>query len=230
MSAAELVNTETGEVIEPMSPTEAEDVTGEIRAGLLDIAETYESIMPKIRDALTRQAFDALGYRSAGEYISREFGGALHRLGVEARRGVVKELAEAGMSTRAIAPVVGTDQSTVTRDLQRGDASASPDQNQNVVGLDGKTYQRPKPAPVTTRQETEEHRAQRAAEHSRGLFLTQVAESLRYLSGGAYEASRFITDAYPHEVDHLAPGMRLTRARVDSSIEFLQTIRDEINP
>lgn len=75
------------------------------------------------------------------------------------RRELVTYLAGEGMSTRAIAPVVGTDQSTVVRDVQAPDANASPahveasgDRStphaeptvqvaaRSVIGLDGHTY------------------------------------------------------------------------------------------
>lgn len=39
---------------------------------------------------------------------------------------IVSDLAEQGMSTRAIAPVVGANQATVVRDLGARDANASP--------------------------------------------------------------------------------------------------------
>jgi hypothetical protein len=70
---------------------------------------------------------------------------------------VVLELAAAGMSTRAIAPVVGVDQKTVVRDINRGEAYASPatsaperrpaapEPPSKIIGIDGKSYQRPAP-------------------------------------------------------------------------------------
>lgn len=52
----------------------------------------------------------------------------------------VSELDDEGMSTRAIAPIVGADQPTVTRDLAR-DASASPaTEPRQITGRDGKTH------------------------------------------------------------------------------------------
>jgi hypothetical protein len=52
-------------------------------------------------------------------------------------------LAGMGMSTRAIAPVVGASQKTVDRDLRESDDSPEP---RNVTGLDGKSYTAPAPA------------------------------------------------------------------------------------
>jgi len=126
MTALEIV--ETGEIVEPMAAEEASSITTQIVVKLDAIADNYQAVMPLIRQAITRQAYVVLGYASAGAYVADRFGKALSRLGMDTRRQVVKELTEAGLSTRAIAPVVGVDQTTVVRDLsRRGDASASPE-------------------------------------------------------------------------------------------------------
>ena len=126
---AELVIEATGEVITAMTETEARDITRRINSDLDGIASHYESVMPLIREALTRQAWAALGYNGPSDYIAAEFDGSMRGLPREVRQVVVAELSAAGMSTRAIAPVVGVDQATVTRDRARGDASASPEQS-----------------------------------------------------------------------------------------------------
>lgn len=113
-----LVNTETGEISEPLSHSEAERLTMRISLKLDSLADAYMGVMPLIREAIERQAFAVLGYRSVGEYVSDRFGGALSKLAVEMRREVVRELTDAGMSTRAIAPVVGVSNKTVHQDLQ----------------------------------------------------------------------------------------------------------------
>lgn len=71
-----------------------------------------------IREAIEKRDDLALGYRSPGEYVADRFGGALTRLGVKVRREVVRELTAAGMSTRAIGPVVGVSNKTVSIDLR----------------------------------------------------------------------------------------------------------------
>lgn len=243
---AELVIEATGEVVQQMTASEASNLTDEIRYDLADMAEAYERVMPKIREALTRLAWDALGYRSAGEYVSEEFGGALGRLDQEARRGVVRELAAAGMSTRTIAPVVGVNNATVHRDLHRdlsGVADATPESNAGwkppsellaepsqsgppakVIGIDGKQYSRPEP-----RQEPVQEATHRQIEQGWRDTCTRIAECVRFLDGGAAYGRSFLNEFYPHEADYLAPGMRLTRERIDSCIEFLQTIRNGID-
>lgn len=48
---------------------------------------------------------------------------------------MVRELTSAGMSTRAIAPVVGADHSTVVRDVNAGGAGAPPARVDIITGL-----------------------------------------------------------------------------------------------
>lgn len=111
------VDTTTGEVVEYDRPA-AERRAERIRLRLDSIADSYAAVMPMIRESIEKRDDQALGYRSVGEYVSDRFGGALSRLGVEVRREVVRELTEAGMSTRAIAPIVGVSQKTVVQDSQ----------------------------------------------------------------------------------------------------------------
>lgn len=149
-----LVNTETGELVEAMSETEAKRISQRISLRLDTIADNYDAVLPLIREAIERQAWMALGYRSPGEYAAEEFGGALSRLGAEFRQDVVRELSASGMSTRAIAPVVGVSHMTVSNDLNSGVKPFTPAQApvpsesappSPVTGLDGKTYTRPAP-------------------------------------------------------------------------------------
>lgn len=98
-----------------------------IRLRLDAIADNYATVMPMIREAIEKRDDLALGYRSPGEYVADRFGGALQRLGVEVRREVVRELTEAGMSTRAIAPVVGVSHEQVRTDQRPGVKELTPD-------------------------------------------------------------------------------------------------------
>lgn len=101
-----------------MSSQEAERLTLRISLKLGTLADTYESVMPLIREAIGRKAHEALGYASIGAYAADRFGDSLTRLGVDTRRDVVRELTAAGMSSRAIAPIVGVSQKTVVKDTQ----------------------------------------------------------------------------------------------------------------
>lgn len=59
-------------------------------------------------------------------YVSARFAWALTCLPVEVRRPVVAQLSAAGMSTRAIAPIVGTTQKTVVKDTQAARSQVIP--------------------------------------------------------------------------------------------------------
>lgn len=109
---------ETGEIVQQMTAEEASSVTTQIVVKLDAIADNLQAVMPLIRTAITRQAHVALGYASPGAYVADRFGGALSRLGADLRREVVRELTEAGLSTRAIAPVFNVSQKTIVKDRQ----------------------------------------------------------------------------------------------------------------
>lgn len=152
---SELQVIETGELIESMSPVEAERITARIADKLDTIADNLEQVLPLIGEALTRDAWQALGYASPTAYVSERFAGALTRLPASVRQPVVRQLSEAGMSTRAIAPVVGASPRTVAYDLQPGVQDCTPETAPAappfVTGMDGKTYQRPEPRPTPER-------------------------------------------------------------------------------
>lgn len=109
----------TGEIVE-LDAAAAERRAERINLRLEAIAENYRLVLPMIREAIEKRDDVALGYRSVGEYVSDRFGGALTNLGVDVRRAVVGELTQAGMSTRAIAPVVGVSHMTVQNDVTAG--------------------------------------------------------------------------------------------------------------
>lgn len=116
----------SGQVVE-FDQAAAERRAERIRLRLDSIADNYAAVMPMIREAINQRDDLALGYPSVSAYVADRFGGALQRLGVEVRREVVRELTAAGMSTRAIAPVVGTSHETVRSDLSSGVKSLTPE-------------------------------------------------------------------------------------------------------
>lgn len=158
-----VVNTETGEVID-LDRAAAERRAERIRLRLDTIADNYAAVMPMIRESIAQRDDLALGYPSVGAYVADRFGGSLQRLGVEVRRAVVGELTAAGMSTRAIAPVVGVDNATVYRDQQRAAvAHATPEPPEGgetaavgaakASGSDASAHPKPEPSrpPVCTK-------------------------------------------------------------------------------
>lgn len=129
-----VVDQRTGEVVE-FDRAAAERRAERITLRLDAIADNYNAVMPMIREAIEKRDDLALGYRSPGEYVSDRFGRSLAGLGITVRRAVVGELTEAGLSTRAIAPVVGVSNKTVHGDLMAGvtRGNTSPDYPSDVA-------------------------------------------------------------------------------------------------
>ena len=97
---------------------------------------TYEGTLIELREAYCNRAWLALGYESWEAYVEAEHGFAPLRQSPGAKRqAVVRELREAGLSTRAIAAAIGVNNKTVSRDMQ-----ASPElSNIKVTGIDGRS-------------------------------------------------------------------------------------------
>lgn len=157
---SEVVNIATGELVD-LDAAAAERRAERISLRLDAIADNYRAVLPMIREAIEKRDDLALGYRSPGDYVSDRFGQALAGLGIEVRRAVVGELTAAGLSTRAIAPVVGVHFDTVARDARVVDTTPDddwpeddlptpttfdPEPTPTVTGIDGKTYTRPTPS------------------------------------------------------------------------------------
>jgi len=104
------------------------------------LLETMIQNRGKVLDLITEASENhdhiALGFKSWSDYVRTEYAGLLARLTVEDRRETVLILSRTGLSTRAIAPIVGTNQSTIARDLQAGDAYASPADEQEIQPAD----------------------------------------------------------------------------------------------
>lgn len=128
-----------------MTALEAEKITTRIDLRLTTAAENFTAARELIREAIEKQAHVALGFASPGAYLAAKFGGSLQALGFEQRREVVQELSDAGLSTRAIAPVVGVSQKTVNRDAQAPRESGDSRPTPVTTGLDGKSYPALKP-------------------------------------------------------------------------------------
>jgi len=106
---------------------EARRLTERIRLIAQNVADNVEKLRELVQKAKDSDVHVVLGYASWTAYLKDVFGDEPLRLARDVRQELVAELAAQGMSTRAIAPIVGADQATVVRDLSRGDASASPE-------------------------------------------------------------------------------------------------------
>lgn len=117
--------------VAPMTMAEAERITTRIDLRLSSAAENYTVGMQLIREAVEGEAWKVMGYKSPGAYIVDKFGESLAGLGFDQRQLAAKTMTDLGMSTRAIAPVLGVSQATVSRDAR--DATESKDSVDSVV-------------------------------------------------------------------------------------------------
>jgi len=139
------------------------------------MVDNREKVLALITEASESDDHIALGFPSWTAYVSTEYAGLLAELTRDDRRFAAFALAQTGMSSRAIAPLVGADHSTVVRDINQGKRScqdqvvhrAPPGDDwrslpavkaisnreivvtptEKVVGIDGKRYARPEPRP-----------------------------------------------------------------------------------
>ncbi|WP_053386007.1 hypothetical protein [Leucobacter japonicus] len=100
-----------------------------IRFHATNANEAMESLQKLVHTARDLEDHVTLGYASWTAYVTDLFGNEPLRLARDVRRELVAELTEAGMSTRAIAPIVGTGFKTVARDIEaaRGVSSDTPE-------------------------------------------------------------------------------------------------------
>ena len=168
----ERIDAVTGEVVE-LTEAEARRLTERIRSALDRVSTAWADLAERVHEAQERRADLALGYDSWAEYVETELKPPAG-MAVEARRQLVGLLSGLGMSTRAIAPVVGAPRETVRRDALKVTHSGSPAPAERIdpatgevldlaplapegksLGLDGKTYTRPQATgPKETQKET----------------------------------------------------------------------------
>ncbi len=119
--------------------------------GLLGMMiDTRESLLEVVVEAKASDDHLAFGYASWPAYVAGEFAAMLADLNRDDRRLAALALAETGMSSRAIAPLVGVSDRQVRTDVQVGghfppddDATVPHRGTPAVTGLDGKRYERP---------------------------------------------------------------------------------------
>lgn len=131
------------DLLRVMDAGEARRLTERIRLTATTFAESREKLMALVTEAKDGHAHIALGYGSWTDYLADVLGEEPLRLARDDRRELVTALAAEGMSTRAIAPIVGTSQRQVARDVApEPNVSPAP---RAITGRDGKTYTPPVP-------------------------------------------------------------------------------------
>ena len=136
-----------------------------IRVTAHNYTEAKEKLLALVQEAKDGGAHEALGYKSWTAYLAEVLGDEPLRLARDDRQEMVKVLSAEGMSTRAIAPIVGASHMQVKRDMDAGVTNVppvlsddpgkivrltGPDSAATVMGMDGKSYSRPEPAPEPT--------------------------------------------------------------------------------
>ncbi len=132
-----------------MSEHDARKLTERIRVTAHNYTEAKAKLLELVQQAKDGGAHVALGYKSWTAYLAEVLGDEPLRLARDDRQEMVKVLSAEGMSTRAIAPIVGANHNTVARDLI-GVSNETPEPPASVQGIDGKTYTRPEPQPAPT--------------------------------------------------------------------------------
>lgn len=115
-----IVNHETGEITEPFTEAEATRLTNQVRLLLTSMLDQRDKVVGLIREARERRAYTAMGYPSWTAYVADQFADALPRLDRDDRVAMAVDLAEMGMSSRAIAPVLGVTDRQVRTDIAGG--------------------------------------------------------------------------------------------------------------
>lgn len=95
----------------------ARRLTERIRQVARGIADSVADLRAMVAEAKEAGAHELLGYSSWTAYLRDVFGDEPLRLARDVRQELVAELAAQGMSTRAIAPIVGVSKSLVADDL-----------------------------------------------------------------------------------------------------------------
>ena len=137
------------EIVEDaLSYGDALDGMNGLASAAQDINDRIERYAAEAVRLWSRRAWEVLGHKSWAECVEER--GAQLRLPRADRREMVALLADEGMSSRAIAPVVGAGYRTVQRDIESS-GSNGPDAPRTVKSLDGveRTFQ-PRPEPPHT--------------------------------------------------------------------------------
>ena len=111
-----------------MTEHEARRVTERIRAIAVTVKDQLEKLQTLLNEARDGEAWRVLGYASWTAYLTDVMGEQPLRLPRDERQQIVGYLAGEGMSSRAIAPIVGASHMTVERDRQAGVTNVTPEQ------------------------------------------------------------------------------------------------------
>lgn len=140
MSAAEVMR-----IVMPAD--DARRLTERIRYSALAVRDGMEKLQALVEEAQAGQAHVALGYKSWTAYLADTLGQEPLRLPRDQRQELVGYLAGEGMSTRAIAPIVGVSHEQVRQDTSTV-KNLTVEQPATVTSLDGRQRPASRPSAV----------------------------------------------------------------------------------
>jgi hypothetical protein len=203
-----------------MSASDAERITTRITLMAGTIREGVEKLHQLVQQAKDGNAHVALGYPSWTAYLADVLGKQPIRLDATERRELVAYLSGEGMSTRAIAPIVGVTHKTVVKDTQVvpevppgvNRVTGEITETTGVTGLDGKTYERPAPKASTPRRAPLHESARNT-----GWELDRVVTRLAAIASD---------DRLPERKNEVAAQLR---SHLDHAIEVCQDLLDRFD-
>lgn len=126
------------EIVKPtMSEHDARKITERIRIVAHNYTEAKAKLIELVQQAKDGNAHEALGYPSWTAYLAETLGDEPMRLARDERQEMVKVLSAEGMSTRAIAPIVGVSNKTVSQDRREVLPRVTPDPKSDAELLAG---------------------------------------------------------------------------------------------
>lgn len=188
-----------------MSERDARKLTERIRVTAHNYTEAKEKLLALVQEAKDGGAHEALGYKSWTAYLAEVLGDEPLRLARDDRQEMVKVLSAEGMSTRAIAPIVGASHMQVARDLAPSVTNVT-DKPRTVESMDGvsRTFQpRPEPQPAPTEPPKPKRRPLTDQSNEAGWELAKSVERIeRILADDRFPANREVVTN--HLKQHLA--------------------------
>jgi len=106
-----------------LSAGEAQRLTQRIKLTASTVRDGLFKLRNLVNEAKNSNVWQILGYASWTAYLADTLGDEPMRLGREERQELVGYLAGEGLSTRAIAPIVGVAHKTVARDIEQAPVS-----------------------------------------------------------------------------------------------------------
>lgn len=162
-------------VVMILSAGEAQRLTQRIKLTATSVRDGLFKLRNLVEEARNSNVWQVLGHASWTAYLADTLADEPMRLGREERQELVGYLSGEGLSTRAIAPIVGVDRKTVERDIRGGTnvppaAPKPPVEHPKDVGasapveeVGARAESLPVAAPTITPEAVEQHRPEPVA-------------------------------------------------------------------